>query len=143
VAQVLPLKADPVGFGSEHPPANASVVRTIRGDWHDGDWMDQRAAAAHSIDAPISVYEVHLGSWRRAPGNRMLSYPELAEQLVDYAADMGFTHIECLPVSEVSLRRLMGISAGRHVCAHDPPRHAVGIPRLRRCRAPERVGGHP
>jgi 1,4-alpha-glucan branching enzyme len=97
--QVLPLKADPVGFGSEHPPANASVVRTIRGDWHDGTWMESRAAR-HATDAPISVYEVHLGSWRRAPGNRMLSYQELAEQLVDYAADMGFTHIECLPVSE-------------------------------------------
>ena len=96
---VMPLKADPVGFGSEHPPANASVVRTIRGDWQDGAWMDSRAAR-HTIDAPISVYEVHLASWRRAPGNRMLSYLELAEQLVDYAADMGFTHIECLPVSE-------------------------------------------
>jgi 1,4-alpha-glucan branching enzyme len=96
---VLPLKADPVGFGSEHPPANASVVREIRGDWQDGEWMTTRAAA-HNIDAPISVYEVHLGSWRRAPGNRMLSYHELAEELVDYVADMGFTHIECLPVSE-------------------------------------------
>jgi 1,4-alpha-glucan branching enzyme len=97
--QVLPLKADPVGFGSEHPPANASVVRTIRGDWQDRDWMQGRQAR-HGIDAPISVYEVHLGSWRRAAGNRMLSYLELAEQLVEYAADMGFTHIECLPVSE-------------------------------------------
>ena len=96
---VMPLKADPVGFGSEHPPANASVVRTIRGDWQDGAWMEGRAAK-HTTDAPISVYEVHLGSWKRAPGNRMLSYQELAEQLVDYAADMGFTHIECLPVSE-------------------------------------------
>ena len=96
---LLPLKADPVGFGSEHPPANASVVRTITGDWHDGDWLKSRAAR-HSVDAPISVYEVHLGSWRRAPGDRMLSYAELAEQLVDYAVDLGFTHIECLPVSE-------------------------------------------
>ncbi len=96
---VLPLKADPVGFGSEHPPANASVVRKIEGDWHDGSWLKTRAAH-HSIDAPISVYEVHLGSWRRAPGDRMLSYLELADQLVDYAADMGFTHIELLPVSE-------------------------------------------
>ncbi|MFN3992336.1 MAG: 1,4-alpha-glucan branching protein GlgB [Tabrizicola flagellatus] len=96
---VMPLKADPVGFGSEHPPANASVVRTIRGDWHDGSWMETRAAR-HTIDAPIIIYEVHLGSWRRAPGDRMLSYLELAEQLVEYAADMGFTHIECLPVSE-------------------------------------------
>lgn len=97
--QLLPLKADPVGFGSEHPPANASVVRKIAGDWHDADWLVQRGAK-QTIDAPISVYEVHLGSWRRAPGDRMLSYLELAEQLVDYVADMGFTHIECLPVSE-------------------------------------------
>jgi 1,4-alpha-glucan branching enzyme len=96
---LMPLKADPVGFGSEHPPANASVVRKIGGDFHDADWMATRGAR-QSIDAPISVYEVHLGSWRRAPGDRMLSYTELAEQLVDYAADMGFTHIECLPVSE-------------------------------------------
>ena len=97
--QILPLKADPVGFSSEHAPKNASVVRVIRGDWHDDDWMATRAAH-HRIDAPISVYEVHLGSWKRAPGDRMLSYLELAEQLVDYAADMGFTHLELLPVSE-------------------------------------------
>ncbi|MGL6212005.1 MAG: GlgB N-terminal domain-containing protein, partial [Paracoccaceae bacterium] len=97
---LVPLKADPVGFGSEHPPANASVVRDIRSPvWSDGDWMAGRQAR-HTIDAPISVYEVHLGSWRRAPGNRMLSYQELATQLVDYVVDMGFTHIELLPVSE-------------------------------------------
>ncbi|PTE14996.1 1,4-alpha-glucan branching protein GlgB [Pseudogemmobacter blasticus] len=96
---LLPLKADPAGFGSEHPPATASVVRRIGGAFHDADWMAARHSH-NSIDAPISVYEVHLGSWRRAPGNRMLSYTELAEQLVDYVADMGFTHIECLPVSE-------------------------------------------
>ena len=97
---LLPLKADPVGFGSEHPPANASVVRSIAGPaWQDADWMARRGAA-QNIDAAISVYEVHLGSWRRAPGNRMLSYLELATQLVDYVADMGFTHIELMPVSE-------------------------------------------
>ena len=97
---MMPLKADPVGFGSEHPPANASVVRDLRGaHWADQDWMGARGLK-HKIDQPISVYEVHLGSWRRAPGNRMLSYLELAEQLVDYVADMGFTHIEMLPVSE-------------------------------------------
>ncbi len=96
---LMPLKADPVGFGSEHPPANASVVRQISGDWHDADWMARRAAA-HTIDAAISVYEVHLGSWRRAAQDRMLSYAELADQLVDYVADMGFTHIELMPISE-------------------------------------------
>ena len=96
---LLPLKADPVGFGSEHPPANASVVRKITGDWQDGEWLATRAAH-HNVDAAISVYEVHLGSWRRAPGNRMLSYLELADQLVSYVADMGFTHIELMPISE-------------------------------------------
>ncbi len=97
--QLLPLKADPVGYGSEHPPANASVVRKIGGEWHDAIWMQDRAAR-HSVDAPISVYEVHLASWKRAPGDRMLSYHELADQLVDYVADMGFTHIELMPISE-------------------------------------------
>ena len=96
---LLPLKADPVGFGSEHPPANASVVRAIDGPFSDADWMKTRHQV-QNIDAPISVYEVHLASWRRAPGDRMLSYIELAEQLVDYVADMGFTHIELMPVSE-------------------------------------------
>jgi 1,4-alpha-glucan branching enzyme len=96
---LLPLKADPVGYGSEHPPANASVVREIGGDWHDGAWLKERAGH-HSVDAPISVYEVHLASWKRAPGDRMLSYLELADQLVDYVVDMGFTHIEMMPISE-------------------------------------------
>lgn len=96
---VLPLKADPVGFGSEHPPANASVVRALgAGKWGDKAWMKSRAQA-QNIAAPMSIYEVHLGSWRRKDG-RMLSYTELAEELVDYAAGMGFTHLEFLPVSE-------------------------------------------
>ena len=76
-----------------------AVVRSIAGDFTDANWMKTRAAA-QNIDAPISVYEVHLGSWKRAPGDRMLSYLELAEQLVDYVADMGFTHIELMPISE-------------------------------------------
>jgi 1,4-alpha-glucan branching enzyme len=96
-----PLKADPVGFGSEHPPQTGSVVRRAGGKgWKDADWMSSRAQA-NSVDAPISVYEVHLGSWRRAEGGaRPLSYLELAEQLVDYALWMGFTHLELMPISE-------------------------------------------
>jgi 1,4-alpha-glucan branching enzyme len=98
--RLQPLKADPVGFGSEHPPANASIVRDLGGrTWHDGDWMAVRAARNNPA-APISIYEVHLPSWRRAPGGRPLSYHELADQLVPYVRDMGFTHIETLPVSE-------------------------------------------
>ncbi len=95
----LRLKSDPVGFGSEHPPQNASVVRDLPGNlWTDGRWMTQRAAAQNTA-APISIYEVHLGSWRRK-GDRRLSYEELAEELVAYAVDMGFTHLELLPISE-------------------------------------------
>ncbi|WP_146585668.1 1,4-alpha-glucan branching protein GlgB [Puniceibacterium confluentis] len=97
---VMPLKADPVGFGSQHPPENASVVRDISGyGWSDTDWMATRAAN-NSRTAPISVYEVHLGSWRRKDHGRPISYIEAASELVGYVKDMGFTHIELMPVSE-------------------------------------------
>ena len=96
----LPQKADPVGFGSERPPATASVVRRLgRHDWLTTEW-DARRTEINRADAPISVYEVHLGSWRRRPDGRSLSYVELATELVDYAADLGFTHIEVMPVTE-------------------------------------------
>ena len=100
--RTCPLKADPVGFGSQHPPENASVVRNIDGyGWHDGEWMAARSDR-NGREAPISVYEVHLGSWKRRhdEGGRPLSYKELASELVDYCIDMGFTHLELLPVSE-------------------------------------------
>jgi len=99
---LLPLKADPVGFGSEVPPQTASVVRDLtQHSWQDTDWMANRGPKQR-IDQPISVYEVHLESWRRVPedGDRPLSYREHADQLVSYAADMGFTHIELTPISE-------------------------------------------
>ena len=98
--QLLPLKADPVGFGSQHAPDNASVVRDIAGyGWKDGDWMSGRGDR-NDRRAPIAVYEVHLGSWRRKPGGRPISYVEAADELVAYASEMGFTHIELMPVSE-------------------------------------------
>ncbi len=97
---VMPLKADPVGFGSEHPPATGSVVRRLGTHaWQDGDWMGGRAAR-HTVTAPISIYEVHLGSWQREEGGRPLSYLELADRLIPYVKDLGFTHIELLPISE-------------------------------------------
>jgi len=96
---LMPLKADPVGFGSEHPPATGSVVRQLGAhQWQDQQWVARREEI-NSVDAPISIYEVHLGSWRRS-GDESLSYLQLASQLVDYAADLGFTHIEVMPVSE-------------------------------------------
>ncbi|NCO20891.1 MAG: 1,4-alpha-glucan branching protein GlgB [Rhodobacterales bacterium] len=97
-----PLKADPVGFGAQHPPETASVVRDIAGyGWGDADWMARRAQA-NRRDAPITVYEVHLGSWKRIwdQGGRPLSYKEAAVDLVNYAKGMGFTHLELMPVSE-------------------------------------------
>ena len=98
---LMPLKADPVGFGSEHPPSTASMVRKLdRYRWQDDGWM-QRRAEAHRIGQPITIYEAHIGSWKKADdGKRPLSYLELAEDLVPYVRDMGFTHLELLPISE-------------------------------------------
>jgi 1,4-alpha-glucan branching enzyme len=97
---LLPLKADPYAEQAERPPGTASVVaRPSRHVWHDGTWMSERWQH-NDRGAPITIYEVHLGSWRRADGNRYLSYRELAAQLVPYVADLGFTHVEVLPVTE-------------------------------------------
>ncbi len=99
---LLPLKADPFGRRHEPPPGNASIVPANRPmQWHDAHWMEHRLPV-NSLDAPIAIYEVHLGSWRRNPeeGNRWLNYLELADELVSYVKDMGYTHIELLPVSE-------------------------------------------
>ncbi len=99
---VLPLKADPYAGQAEHPPHTASVVTSSATfPWQDGEWLAHRGAA-NDRTAPISIYEVHLGSWRRnlAEGGRYLTYRELAEQLVPYVADLGFTHIEIMPVME-------------------------------------------
>ncbi len=100
--QLLPLKADPHAERSEKPPNTASVIANpSRHVWQDGTWMAERWGQ-NDREAPISIYEVHLGSWRRnlAERGRYLTYRELADQLVPYAADLGFTHIEIMPVTE-------------------------------------------
>ena len=96
---ILPLKADPVGFAAEFRPETASLVADTRFSWADSDWMERRAQA-HDIQAPVSIYEVHLGSWQRGPEGRFLSYDELGDRLVPYVQEMGFTHVELLPISE-------------------------------------------
>jgi 1,4-alpha-glucan branching enzyme len=98
---LLPLKNDPFGHYHEPPPGNASIVFATQHQWSDYQWI-QRRAGGPALDRPISIYEVHLGSWKRRPddGNHYLSYRELADELVGYVTDMGFTHIELLPVSE-------------------------------------------
>ena len=88
-------KADPFGFSSEEPPRTASVVADLTYEWADGDWMGSRGSRI-AVDAPVSIYEVHLGSWRYEPGG----YRALADQLVDYVTEAGFTHVELLPVTE-------------------------------------------
>ena len=93
-------KADPFAFANEAPPANASLIWNLdEYRWNDADWIAQRQAVT-TLDAPQSIYEVHLGSWRRAPRNRWLSYAQLADQLIPYVKEMGFTHVEFLPVME-------------------------------------------
>jgi 1,4-alpha-glucan branching enzyme len=94
-------KADPFAFYAETPPRTASIVRDLDYAWNDQSWMEKRRTR-NALDAPISVYEVHLGSWRRVPeeGNRYLTYRELAPKLAEYVKQVGFTHVEFLPVME-------------------------------------------
>lgn len=92
-------KADPYGFAAEIPPKTASIVRNLdRYQWSDSEWMASRRGFDFRR-RPVSIYEVHLGSWRR-DGDRWLTYSELAVKLVEYCREMGFTHVELLPVSE-------------------------------------------
>jgi len=94
--RMLPLKSDPLAFAAELRPQTASIVADL-----DARPRPQPAPAkVNAQDAPVSIYEVHLGSWRRREGDRWLSYRELAEELPAYVSDMGFTHVEFLPVSE-------------------------------------------
>jgi len=95
------VKSDPVAAASEAPPRTASVVGRAEHVWRDRRWMEARVARRPWLE-PMSVYEVHLGSWRRNPeqGNRSLTYREHAVELVDYVQDMAFTHVEFLPVME-------------------------------------------
>jgi len=94
-------KADPYSFYNEVPPRTASIVWDLDYEWSDAEWMRSRHGR-NSFESPMSIYEVHLGSWMRVPeeGNRSLSYRELAVKLADYVTDMGFTHVEFLPIME-------------------------------------------
>jgi 1,4-alpha-glucan branching enzyme len=92
-------KSDPFAFYSEMPPRTASVVWNVRYEWKDQAWMEHRKKQV-GIPQPYSVYEIHAGSWRKKDGNRSLHYPELAHELVEYVKDMGFTHVEFLPLME-------------------------------------------
>ena len=92
-------KSDPFAFYREVPPETASIVWPLDYEWNDAAWMDRRENA-NALDAPWSVYEVHLGSWRRRAGGTEPHYRELADALANYVLDLGFTHVELLPVME-------------------------------------------
>ena len=93
-------RADPYAFASELRPNNASRLCSLEGyQWDDGEWMNRRREK-ESYRSPMNIYELHLGTWRRGENGRMLNYAEIADQLVPYVKDMGYTHVEMLPVME-------------------------------------------
>ena len=94
------LKSDPFAFHFETPPQNASKVMELTGfRWSDSVWMKKRAARNH-FNSPMNIYEVHLGSWRRYPNGNLFDYEKLAEELAAYAKEMGYTHVELMPIAE-------------------------------------------
>ncbi|MGE0401676.1 MAG: 1,4-alpha-glucan branching protein GlgB [Kofleriaceae bacterium] len=95
------LKADPFAIRHEREPNTASIVWTSSHEWTDATWMAERAQRSR-LDAPIAIYEVHLGSWMRVPeeDNRSLTYREIAPKLVEYVTKLGFTHVELMPLTE-------------------------------------------
>lgn len=126
-AKNILIKTDPYGTFFEAPPGNASIVCNARKHvWNDSAWMEKRAAEAEKIDRPVSIYEVHLGSWKRKieDGNRPFSYRELAPMLADYVVEMGFTHIEVMPLAEHPFDG----SWGYQVTGFFAPTHRFGTP---------------
>ncbi len=116
--RVWRTKADPLAFATEVPPATASVVFTGRHEWSDADWLERRAQTAWHA-AAMSIYEVHLGSWRQG-----LSYRQLADELVGHVRETGFTHVEFLPVAE----HPFGGSWGYQVSSYYAPSARFGTP---------------
>jgi len=112
-------KADPMARATECPPATASVVTQSHYSWSDDDWMKERASHSEPHNRPMSAYELHLGSWRQD-----LSYVQMAEELVQYVSDMGFTHVELMPVME----HPYGPSWGYQVTGYYAPTSRFGSP---------------
>jgi 1,4-alpha-glucan branching enzyme len=119
------LKADPCGRYFETPPRTASIVwDTTDYKWADADWMRARLTRAMGFRQPMSIYEVHLGSWRRAPDGGLMTYRQMAETLVPYVREMGFTHIELMPIME----HPFGGSWGYQVIGFFAPTSRFGTP---------------
>ncbi|MEK7382634.1 MAG: 1,4-alpha-glucan branching enzyme, partial [Elusimicrobiota bacterium] len=118
-------KADPFAFRQEEPPRTASVVHALDYEWGDADWMKSRARR-NELGAPLSIYEAHLGSWRRVPeqGDRSLTYREMAPLLADHVKKLGFTHVELLPIME----HPFGGSWGYQTTGYYAPTSRFGTP---------------
>jgi 1,4-alpha-glucan branching enzyme len=116
-------KADPMAAFAEVPPKTSSRIFESTHTWGDSEWMAARAEK-QPVGAPMSVYELHLGSWKRHPGGGFWSYDELADDLVPYLADLGFTHVEMMPV----MQHPFGGSWGYHVTSYFAPDSRFGDP---------------
>jgi 1,4-alpha-glucan branching enzyme len=117
------LKADPMARAAESPPATASIVTEPAYAWADGDWVAGRRAS-DPVASPVSIYEMHLGSWRRGADDAVLSYRQLAPQVADHCLEMGFTHVELLPIAE----HPFGGSWGYQVSSYYAPTARFGSP---------------
>ena len=120
---LLTSKADPFAAAAEIPPGTASRIHQPEHDWQDGDWLERRAKA-DLLHAPFSIYEVHLGSWRRGANGEELSYRDVAPMLAEYCTEMGFTHVELLPLAE----HPFGGSWGYQVTSYFAPTSRYGSP---------------
>ena len=118
-------KADPFAVHAETPPYTASKIWDLDYDWDDDDWMDERGDR-QALDQPMSIYELHLGSWKRLPDedDRPLTYRELADPLIDHVTELGFTHVEFLPIME----HPFGGSWGYQTTGYFAPTSRFGTP---------------
>jgi 1,4-alpha-glucan branching enzyme len=119
----ISLKSDPYAFYCEAPTKNASIVWDHKHEWRDAEWLKRRSQS-DPWRSPMSIYEVHLGSWRKKSAHEGFSYRELAVELVDYVSKMGFTHVEFLPVAEHAYYP----SWGYQVTGFFAPTHRYGTP---------------
>ena len=139
---LLPLKADPFAQRSELRPRTASIVNDPKPhDWADAAYVDKRTKTDWRRE-PMSIYEVHLGSWRRRPDGSFMDYAQLADQLVPYAVDMGFTHIELLPVAEHPFDASWGYQPTGLYAPDGTFRHAGRLRPFRRRSAQGGTRGH-
>ena len=138
------LKTDPYGKRFEAPPYNAAIVEELSSyTWDDADWQERRATADWHKE-PLSIYELHLGSWKSVveDANRPLSYRELATELVDYLREMNYTHVEFMPLAEHPFDGSWGYQVTGFFAPHSTLWQPAGLYVPRRCTPPKRLWRH-